>query len=53
MKAMIESSRRQTKGKLAVPKRRKTYTKEEEIAEAQLKLSRMRIDETITRVEPL
>ena len=53
LKAMRESNRRHTEGKLAVPKRKKTYTKEEEIAEAQFKLSKMRIDETLTRVEPL
>ena len=53
LKAMRESNRRHTEGKLAVPKRKKTYTKEEEIAEAQFKLSKMRIDETLMQVEPL
>ena len=48
MKAMIDSNRRQTEGKLALPKRKKTYTKEEQIAETQLKLSKMRIDDAQT-----
>jgi len=39
--------------KLALPKRKRTYTREEEIAEAQLKLSKMRIDKSLTLVEPL
>ena len=53
MKAMIDSNRRQTNSKLALPKRKRTYTREEEIAEAQLKLSKMRIDKSLTLVEPL
>ena len=53
MKAMIDSNRRQTNSKLALPKCKRTYTREEEIAEAQLKLSKMRIDKSLTLVEPL
>lgn len=52
MKAMVDSNRRQTQGKLALPKRKKTYTKEEQVAEAQLKLSKMRIDDALTQGEP-
>ena len=52
MKAMIDSNRRQTKGKLTLPKRKRTYTKEEQIAETQLKLSKMRIDDAQTQGEP-
>lgn len=53
MKAMIESNRKQSIGKLALPKRKKTYTREEEVAEAQLKLSKMRIDDALTPGKPL
>lgn len=45
---MIESSQRKTV-KFAVPKRKKTYTKEEEMAEAQFKLSKMSIEQGHTR----
>ena len=45
MKAMINNNRRQSKGKLTLTKRKKTYTREEQIAETQLKLSKMRIDD--------
>ena len=41
---MIDNSRRKTV-KFAVPKRKKTYTKEEETAEAQFKLSKMSIEQ--------
>jgi len=53
MKAMVESNRRQTNSKLMLPKCKRTYTREEEIAEAQLKLSKMRIDKSLTLGEPL
>lgn len=52
MKAMIDSNRRQTSGKFALPKRKKTYTREEQVAETQLKLSKMRIDDAHTQGEP-
>jgi len=39
--------------KLTLPKRKRNYTREEEIAEDQLKLSKMRIDKSLTLVEPL
>jgi hypothetical protein len=40
---MIDNSLKKTMG-TAVPKRKKTYTEEEETAEAQFKLSRMNIE---------
>ena len=43
LKSMIDNSLKKTMG-TAVPKRKKTYTEEEETAEAQFKLSRMNIE---------
>jgi hypothetical protein len=40
---MIDNSLKKTMG-FTVPKRKKTYTKEEETAEAQFKLSKMSIE---------
>jgi len=48
LKTMIGNSQRKTV-KFAVPKRKKTYTKEEEMAEAQFKLSKMNIEQEHTR----
>lgn len=47
MRTMINSSQRKIV-RFAVPKRKKTYTREEEMAEAQFKLSKMSIERGLT-----